>query len=162
MPIDESQLHPVFRASTLAQKRQEDKLKDWKAVFYTLRGLNWREACKNLRQEGLAKEELIYQADGEVTTADGLPITAYFEEHKPDFYEGFDRMFCKATVEEMLSYIETHYGLNKDEVMALNAERMAEYRKRETTKPYYGQLKDPVAEEQARKGKKRNKLEPNF
>jgi len=162
--IDESQMHPIFRASTLAQKREEDKLKTWKAVFYTLRGLNWREACRSLRKDGIAKEELVYGSDGELTTADGkLTVLQYFDLYKPEFEDGFDRMFCKATVEEMLNYIEKHYGLNKDEVMALNDERLASMRKRENTRPYHhGQVKDPVAEEQARKSKKKSKLEPNF
>jgi len=166
MPIDESQLHPVFRATTVAQKKQEDALRHWKAVFYSLRSVHWKEACKNLRAEGLAKEELMYDENGEVvTTKHRRPILDYFNAHRMDFEEGYDRMFCQATIDEMVAFAQKHYGLSLKELLQINDERMARFRSRQSTRPYFSEetVVDPVAEEQERKKKnKKKETEPNF
>ena len=155
MPIDESQMHPLFRPTDVRRKQEEDKLKAWKAVFYTLRGLMWKESCKNLRRDGIDRGYLIYNHDGEPVTEDGLTILQYFDEHKSEFNESFDRSFANATLQELVDYTARKFGMNHQQIMQANDQRMAQYRQRETTRPYHGKpTSDPIAEEQNRKQKK--------
>jgi hypothetical protein len=133
--IDETQLHPVFRPTSLKAKREKERLRKWKGVFYTLRTLCWREACRNLRAEGLANGTLTYDPNGEVVTQDGQPLTVLFNEYRQDFDEGFDRCFAKATIEEMASYASDRFGMSLQDLLELNEQRLAEFRKREARPP---------------------------
>lgn len=158
--IDISQLHPLFRPSTVSQKKEEDRLKIWKAVFYTLRALSWKEACKKLRRDGIDTGMLVYNRDGELQTEDGLDLLQYFDEHKEEFNDSFDRAFINATLDEMVKFSKDHYGKSYDELMKDNDQRMADYRNRQTTKPVHQQPKtDPVAEEAKRKARQKKAQE---
>ncbi|MFN3361294.1 MAG: hypothetical protein ACK421_07715 [Pseudanabaenaceae cyanobacterium] len=155
--IDE--MHPLLRPSTLSQKKEEERLKAWNAVFYTVRAEAWKEACRRIRRNGIDNGDLIYR-DGELETVDGLTLLQYFDEFKQEFNESFDRAFINATIDEMVEYSKEHFGKNYTQLMAENEERMAHYRNRQSTKPLHQQPKtDPVAEEAKRKARQKKAQE---
>jgi hypothetical protein len=135
MSIDESQLHPVFRPLSVDQKREQQRLRTWKALFYTVKSLTWKEACRNLRAQGLADGSLVYNEEGEVVTASGDPLTVVFNEYRSDFDESFDRGFAKATAKELIDYAYKKFGLTYEQLMEINSERLAQFRGRASTKP---------------------------
>ncbi len=122
MAINHNALSSKFQVPSLRQKEQQVAFRKWQAVFYTLRFLIWNESKGRIFKDALDCGAIEPTAPGEFNQED---IQQLYSEAWSEFQAEFDQAFVKATLEEMVEFAESRFGMGLEDLLELNKQRSA-------------------------------------
>ncbi|MEM1370518.1 MAG: hypothetical protein AAGG02_21485 [Cyanobacteria bacterium P01_H01_bin.15] len=138
MALNTNALSSTFRIGTVRQREEQAAFRKWQACFYTIRHLLWshskgsifREAVENGIIEPVAPGVREESGNWQQSEYDQDDIRDLYKEAWEQFTAEFDAAFVNAGQEELVSYSETHLGMNETELLELNQQRSAERHQR--------------------------------
>lgn len=122
MAINLSALSSAYQVPTLREREEKAAFRKWQAAFYTIRDLMWSAARGRIFKDAIASGILEPVRGGEF---DPNEVRQLYHEEWEKFLVEFDKAFAKATLDELVEFAESRWGLSLEQLLELNRERSA-------------------------------------
>jgi len=123
-----------FQVKSIKAREEGAAHRKWQACFYTLRHLIWQANKSQIFRDALERGILepiappVRLKDGTYSKPEFDPdqIRQLYKEAWEEFVVSFDAAFIHASLDELVQYAKDHFGMDLDDLLALNSKRSAE------------------------------------
>ena len=123
-----------FQVKSISDREKEVAHRKWQACFYTIRHLLWEANKGKVFRDAIEKGVItpiappVRLRNGSYSRPEFDPndVRQLYTEAWEEFTAAFDAAFIHASLDELIEYAKTHFGMGEKELLALNAQRSAE------------------------------------